>query len=209
VDGRHVISADRYGKIRVSQFPRGFNIDCFCLGHEDLVTDLLCPASHPELLISSSLDGTLRVWRYADGACLQRLAICEKDEDAEPVLAAFSPASGLVAVNVRGTGVLHLYSIAADAEHAKVTTTATTTATTLTTALQSVQVLETAVQSHLAACFDAAGRLWISGRSVTSDVLLQLWTRSKESSLFVPSSPSAELAQHFQSSLTQGMCFCA
>jgi len=243
-DNSHVITADRYGKIRVSEFPRGFNITAFCLGHEDFITDLLTPASHPQTLVSFSLDGTLRVWQFAEGVCTQTLTVQEqknekreeqeqeeeedqatKGEDAEgdeeeeednvnsrcssavtePVLAAYSSRLDLLAVSVRGTGRLDLYSIG---EHS----------------LELVQQLDTSMRSHVAACFDAQGGLWVSGRLSSSpsrsaattatetlggEVALRLFTRQQDAQekregacRFVPSTQlSAELSDRFQSSL--------
>jgi len=64
-DNKHILTADRDEKIRVSQFPNGYNITNFCLGHADFVTSISLLNS--ELLLSGSGDGTLRVWKFLEG----------------------------------------------------------------------------------------------------------------------------------------------
>jgi len=64
-DNKHILTADRDEKIRVSQFPNGYNITNFCLGHADFVTSI--SLLNPELLLSGSGDGTLRVWKFLEG----------------------------------------------------------------------------------------------------------------------------------------------
>ncbi|CAB4056146.1 TRM82 [Lepeophtheirus salmonis] len=64
-DGSLMITSDRDEKIRISHFPNAYNIQGFCLGHEDFVTNF--KLINKDLLISSSGDGSLRLWKYLEG----------------------------------------------------------------------------------------------------------------------------------------------
>lgn len=66
-DDRFVITCDRDEKIRVSHLPNAYNIQTYCLGHEDAVTCLDIPSAKPDLLISGSSDGTVRFWEFSTG----------------------------------------------------------------------------------------------------------------------------------------------
>ncbi|KAF6214629.1 hypothetical protein GE061_009372 [Apolygus lucorum] len=69
-DDKYVLTCDRDEKIRVSRFPNAYNIETYCLGHEDSVTCLNFPKSSPCMLISGSSDGTLRLWNFTTGELL-------------------------------------------------------------------------------------------------------------------------------------------
>eukprot|EP00096_Caligus_rogercresseyi_P002899 TRINITY_DN1526_c0_g1_i1.p1 TRINITY_DN1526_c0_g1~~TRINITY_DN1526_c0_g1_i1.p1 ORF type:complete len:375 (-),score=55.40 TRINITY_DN1526_c0_g1_i1:270-1394(-) len=71
-DGSRIITSDRDEKIRISRFPNAYNIIGFCLGHENFVTNFkLCRG---DKLISSSGDGTLRLWNYLQGTQLSAVS---------------------------------------------------------------------------------------------------------------------------------------
>ncbi|XP_051009340.1 tRNA (guanine-N(7)-)-methyltransferase non-catalytic subunit WDR4 [Acomys russatus] len=70
-DDQFVLTADRDEKIRVSWAAAPHNIEAFCLGHTEFVSRISFMPSHPELLLSSSGDGTLRLWEYRSGTQLQ------------------------------------------------------------------------------------------------------------------------------------------
>lgn len=70
-DDQFVLTADRDEKIRVSWAAAPHSIESFCLGHTEFVSRILVVPSHPELLLSSSGDGTLRLWEYRSGRQLQ------------------------------------------------------------------------------------------------------------------------------------------
>lgn len=69
-DRRYVITCDRDEKIRISHYPNSYNIESFCLGHREFVTQIeLLPGEEP-LLLSCSGDGTIKLWNYLKGQCL-------------------------------------------------------------------------------------------------------------------------------------------
>ncbi|KAM6224525.1 tRNA (guanine-N(7)-)-methyltransferase non-catalytic subunit WDR4 [Rhynchocyon petersi] len=66
-DDRYVLTADRDEKIRVSWSAAPHNIESFCLGHTEFVSRIFVVPDQPELLLSTSGDGTLRLWEYRSG----------------------------------------------------------------------------------------------------------------------------------------------
>lgn len=69
--GKYVITCDRDEKIRISHYPNAYNIQSYCLGHKEFVTNIeVCG----KLLISASGDGTIKFWDFLNGAVL-----CEID----------------------------------------------------------------------------------------------------------------------------------
>ncbi|ENN79919.1 tRNA (guanine-N(7)-)-methyltransferase non-catalytic subunit wuho-like [Dendroctonus ponderosae] len=64
--GQYVITCDRDEKIRVSRYPNSYNIATFCLGHTEFVTSLAL-LTNPNVLLSASGDGTVRMWHYSEG----------------------------------------------------------------------------------------------------------------------------------------------
>lgn len=64
-DEKFIITCDRDEKIRVSCFPNAYNINSYCLGHDDFVTCInLIDQTH---LLSGSGDGTFKIWDYKKG----------------------------------------------------------------------------------------------------------------------------------------------
>ncbi|XP_065203322.1 tRNA (guanine-N(7)-)-methyltransferase non-catalytic subunit wuho [Planococcus citri] len=63
-DSKYIITCDRDEKIRVSCYPNGYNIQCFCLGHTEFVTRITFSLN---TLVSCSGDGTVKYWSYLDG----------------------------------------------------------------------------------------------------------------------------------------------
>ncbi|KAB1283031.1 tRNA -methyltransferase non-catalytic subunit WDR4 [Camelus dromedarius] len=83
-DDRYVLTADRDEKIRVSWATAPHNIESFCLGHTEFVSRILVAPGHPELLLSSSGDRTLRLWEYRSGRQLHCCHLTSLQEPAEP-----------------------------------------------------------------------------------------------------------------------------
>ncbi|XP_051043010.1 tRNA (guanine-N(7)-)-methyltransferase non-catalytic subunit WDR4 isoform X1 [Phodopus roborovskii] len=82
-DDQFVLTADRDEKIRVSWAAAPHSIEAFCLGHTEFVSRIFIVPSHPELLLSSSGDGTLRLWEYRSGYQLQCCDLASLREPAE------------------------------------------------------------------------------------------------------------------------------
>ncbi|XP_045858560.1 tRNA (guanine-N(7)-)-methyltransferase non-catalytic subunit WDR4 [Meles meles] len=83
-DDRYVLTADRDEKIRVSWAAAPHSIESFCLGHAEFVSRILVVPDHPELLLSSSGDGTLRLWEYRSGRELHCCHLTSLRGPAEP-----------------------------------------------------------------------------------------------------------------------------
>lgn len=81
-DGNAVLTCDRDEKLRVSQFPTAYNILGYCLGHTEFVSAVLQPPGLPELVLSGSGDGTVRLWRLSDCAELDVFTVPGDDAGA-------------------------------------------------------------------------------------------------------------------------------
>ncbi|CAJ1078629.1 tRNA (guanine-N(7)-)-methyltransferase non-catalytic subunit WDR4 [Xyrichtys novacula] len=79
-DNKFIITADRDEKIRVSHLRAPYNIQAFCLGHQQFVSSLLIPAAHPHWLLSGSGDGTLKLWEFESGRKLQSYDLKDLEE---------------------------------------------------------------------------------------------------------------------------------
>ncbi|KAG2183167.1 hypothetical protein INT43_006162 [Umbelopsis isabellina] len=72
-DERYVITADRDEHIRISRYPNGYNIESYCLGHTDVVTNVRIVPWSTNLLVSAGGDCTVRLWDFVTGKELQSL----------------------------------------------------------------------------------------------------------------------------------------
>ena len=78
----YIITCDRDEHIRVSRgMPQAYVIEGYCLGHEEFVSKLYIPDSHPELLISGGGDEQFFVWDWQRGTSLQRLDLSSHIKD--------------------------------------------------------------------------------------------------------------------------------
>ncbi|KAJ0005788.1 hypothetical protein NQD34_015682, partial [Periophthalmus magnuspinnatus] len=75
VDDRFIVTCDRDEKIRVSWSKSPYNIQSFCLGHQQFVSTLLAPSGSPHSLISGSGDGTVHLWDIDTGRSLQSVEL--------------------------------------------------------------------------------------------------------------------------------------
>lgn len=76
--GKFVVTCDRDEKIRISRFPNAFNIESYCLGHREFVTNVEVFGG---LLVSASGDGTVRFWDFLKGAQLGVIDTNEQVDD--------------------------------------------------------------------------------------------------------------------------------
>ncbi|XP_024415688.1 tRNA (guanine-N(7)-)-methyltransferase non-catalytic subunit WDR4 isoform X2 [Desmodus rotundus] len=83
-DDCYILTADRDEKIRVSWALAPHNIEAFCLGHTEFVSRIFVVPDHPELLLSSSGDRTLRLWEYRRGRELHCCHLAGPQEPAGP-----------------------------------------------------------------------------------------------------------------------------
>jgi hypothetical protein len=81
---KYLVTADRDEKIRVSSWPRCFNVESYCLGHTRFISTLCLVTSSrlndnttsfssSDLLVSGGGDGTLRLWHLSTGKLLHTL----------------------------------------------------------------------------------------------------------------------------------------
>lgn len=108
-DSQLLITADRDEKIRVSRFPQTSIVESYCLGHKASITRVACVhflQTSTDLLVSTSLDNTLKLWSVASGELFDSHAILSDEEVADDdkslltVSLAASPAADVVAVLV-------------------------------------------------------------------------------------------------------------
>jgi len=83
---KYLITADRDEKLRVSSWPRCFNVESYCLGHTRFVSTLCLVTNPPEgsslssgeLMVSGGGDGALRLWHLRSGRLLHTLYLKKK-----------------------------------------------------------------------------------------------------------------------------------
>ncbi|KAI1315556.1 tRNA (guanine-N(7)-)-methyltransferase non-catalytic subunit trm82 [Mortierella claussenii] len=96
-DNKYIITSDRDEHIRVSHYPKGHNIETYCLGHTSFVTTIkLLPGTQQKYLLSGAGDATIRIWEFLKGQEAQIFNIREalglppSEAEAEEDLTVFS-----------------------------------------------------------------------------------------------------------------------
>uniref|UniRef100_A0A3Q3XGJ3 Uncharacterized protein n=1 Tax=Mola mola TaxID=94237 RepID=A0A3Q3XGJ3_MOLML len=114
-DDRYIITADRDEKIRVSLRRAPYNIQSFCLGHQQFVSALLVPPGRPGLLLSGSGDGTVKLWEYESGRKLQSRDL---REETNPTVCRISSSadSRLVAVQCERVSAVQVFTMDREAD---------------------------------------------------------------------------------------------
>lgn len=69
-DAKYIITCDRDEKIRVSCYPNTYNIQTYCMGHKEFVNHIAQIPHANEFLLSTSGDGTVKIWNYTNGKLL-------------------------------------------------------------------------------------------------------------------------------------------
>uniref|UniRef100_M4C0U5 Uncharacterized protein n=1 Tax=Hyaloperonospora arabidopsidis (strain Emoy2) TaxID=559515 RepID=M4C0U5_HYAAE len=69
-DSSLLLTADRDEKLRVSRFPNAAIIESYCLGHKASLTKVACSAVTPDLVVSTSMDNTMKLWNMETGNLL-------------------------------------------------------------------------------------------------------------------------------------------
>lgn len=113
-----LLSADRDEKVRVSHFPKTFDIQGFLLGHGKFVTEIVtgtfpgASTADTETFVglTGSGDGKLRIWELP--SC-RKLSTVDIAHDSSTPLAsiAYSPRTGLVAATAENSSVVHLHRL--------------------------------------------------------------------------------------------------
>ncbi|KAJ3507396.1 hypothetical protein NLJ89_g6329 [Agrocybe chaxingu] len=79
-DEKYIVTADRDEHIRVSWYPKGYNIERYCLGHLKFVTAIHIPTSDPTSLVSGGGDTVIKIWDWMTGKTKHELRIWETVE---------------------------------------------------------------------------------------------------------------------------------
>ncbi|KAG2187429.1 hypothetical protein INT44_005117, partial [Umbelopsis vinacea] len=72
-DEKYIITADRDEHVRVSRFPNGYNIESYCMGHTDVITNIQLLPWAPNVLATVGGDCTFRLWDFMVGKELHSL----------------------------------------------------------------------------------------------------------------------------------------
>ncbi|XP_030662168.1 tRNA (guanine-N(7)-)-methyltransferase non-catalytic subunit WDR4 isoform X1 [Nomascus leucogenys] len=118
-DDCFILTADRDEKIRVSWAAAPHSIESFCLGHTEFVSRISVVPTQPGLLLSSSGDGTLRLWEYRSGrqlhcchlASLQELVDPQAPQRFAASRIAFWCQENCVALLCDGTPVVYIFQL--------------------------------------------------------------------------------------------------
>lgn len=83
-DEKFIITSDRDEKIRVSKYPNCYNIECYCLDHTEFVSCVILWGD--DRIISGSGDGTIRIWNFKTGKCLNKLEFPSSPGEKKPAV---------------------------------------------------------------------------------------------------------------------------
>ncbi|XP_029314547.1 tRNA (guanine-N(7)-)-methyltransferase non-catalytic subunit wdr4 isoform X3 [Cottoperca gobio] len=174
-DDKYIITADRDEKIRVSHLRSPYNIQSFCLGHQQFVSALLVPSGHPHWLLSGSGDGTMKLWEYESGRELQSWDLKELEE---------TQSSEADKQKVTKMPTVCRITSSADARHVAVQCERVSTVHFFTVDQEGEEKLVPHRRVSLSHCpldmtFDPEGRLWVLMDS--SDAPLQIYTHRRDS----------------------------
>eukprot|EP00742_Colponemidia_sp_Colp-10_P008502 GILJ01009213.1.p1 GENE.GILJ01009213.1~~GILJ01009213.1.p1 ORF type:complete len:386 (-),score=66.92 GILJ01009213.1:1508-2665(-) len=151
-DGGFLVTSDRDDHIRVSQLPKAYNIQAYCVGHSDFVAKVLLLESHSELLISGGGDGTVRLWNFMEGKLLHTASLpcnmsATADKEGLGIVSSlsWSASSQRLAVTVENENLIYIYKYNHDN--------------------QSLDLHKTFTLSSMPSecCFDGIGALWVTG----------------------------------------------
>ncbi|KAJ2780836.1 tRNA (guanine-N(7)-)-methyltransferase non-catalytic subunit trm82 [Coemansia interrupta] len=70
-----LLTCDRDEKLRISRYPNAYNIQAFGLGHSEFVTSVAAPRFAPQVCMTGSGDGSLRLWDVRDGGLLHTVEL--------------------------------------------------------------------------------------------------------------------------------------
>ncbi|GIZ03321.1 hypothetical protein CEXT_395611 [Caerostris extrusa] len=79
-DDKYLATSDRDGKIRISYYPNAYNIRSYCLGHQEFVSSIQFVSLSNEMLISSSGDGTIRLWHVENNSMQTKCVTLHENE---------------------------------------------------------------------------------------------------------------------------------
>lgn len=176
-DGNTVVTCDRDDKIRLSAYPRGWNVMGYCLGHMEFVSTVALSKALPGLLISGSGDGSVRLWDFETCSLLFTLATGEVISADECVLSTLKacgnpivrsvqvcPITGTIAVTIEGCKTVVLLRVGSDNRTLHVEGSVST-------------------RSEVSAAnFDGRGQLWIWCHYSGGSNVLQVYTADRASS---------------------------
>ncbi|XP_059617292.1 tRNA (guanine-N(7)-)-methyltransferase non-catalytic subunit wuho [Phlebotomus argentipes] len=74
-DEKFFVTSDRDEKIRVTRFPESHEIESYCLGHREFVSQIDLLPHDESILVSLSGDSTLRFWNYQKGKQIYQIDI--------------------------------------------------------------------------------------------------------------------------------------